>query len=655
MRRAAVVAYGAVSAAGRGAAALAEPTAPRATVALRTCSELFPDHGAVGLAAEGTSGPGRSAALLATAYADCLEALHAVWPAARSLRIGLALGTSAGGMEVEEALFGAVAGAGPFPSRSSGYAGPVADLVREVGHGPCSLVLGGCAASNVALALGRLWLAEDRCDVALVGGFDALAPFVAAGFAALRATSAGLPRPFRAERDGLALAEGAAVLALARERDAPRALFTVSGAGLASDAFHVTAPEPGGRGLVLAAERALAEAGASRADVALVGLHGTGTPKNDPSELAALGRVLGPRLADVPLVPHKAVLGHALGAASALELLALGTALASGLAPAAGGEGAPLAGARLDATATRLPPPAPGQALVALKLASAFGGITTAVALEPPAPPAPAAAAPRHEAPGRAAHVTAACRVRGVPDDAALAHASGVPEERLGRVDDLTRLVLAAAAALGLRAGGELLTDVGLVVGLGAATRETNARFAARLRARGPRGVEPLVFPWTSPTACAGEASRAFGLAGPLVVVGGGAHGGLEALDVAATLVRAGAASRIAVVAADEAGPIARAIGGPRTSGAVGAWVEARAEGLRLDTTCALEARASGVAPWHGDAAGAHEALLPLVAALGGGGARGADVRPPRTPTPSLSLRARSGWGVVCTATLERV
>src|SRR5207244_1220970 len=119
--------------------------------------------------------------------------------------------------------------------------------------------------------------------------------------------------------------------------------------------------------------------------------------------------------------------------------------------------------------------------------------------------------------------------------------------------DLLVRLVVAAAAKLEDRLGS--LGDAGIVVGHGLATYDTNSVYLARIREAGARRGEPRRFPYTTPNACAGECAVALRLKGPAFAVGGGPHGGIEALSVAAALVSGGVVDRMVVVAADEAGP----------------------------------------------------------------------------------------------------
>jgi 3-oxoacyl-[acyl-carrier-protein] synthase II len=461
---------------------------------------------------------------------------------------------------------------------------------------PAMLVLGACASSTLAIGLAMRCLERGPCDLVLAGGFDEVTVFVAAGFEVLRATTASPPpRPFRLGRDGMALGEGAAVLALAR--GVTRAHGFVAGFGAASDAFHLTAPDRAGSGLARAAAAALAEAG--RPTIDFVSAHATATPFNDAAEAQAIARALDGRR-DVPVHPFKAQIGHTLGAAGALELLACVDAIERGVLPAAAGEGEP----DPDAPALLLALSRAASPRVALKLSSAFGGANASLVVA--AAPGPARAV-------RPVFVHAVVHVAREPELEQLAAATRSRPDRLARADALVRLALAAVS--GLRDASGPLEGAGIVAGSAFATVETNALFAAGIRARGARLAEPRRFPYTSPNAVAGECSIAFGLSGPSFTVGGGPHAGLEALAAAALLVGAGDAERVVVVAVDEAGPSVRAFGGGSiVSGAVALLLSASSERARARVGEWSLGRASGRS---GPATPpGHLALLPALHAL---------------------------------------
>jgi 3-oxoacyl-[acyl-carrier-protein] synthase II len=609
-----IVAFGAVSALGEGRfAAPAGDVGAAARVAIARDEELTRAGLARPFAARAAciGREDRATTLLAKALASCTVGLDGVRPGWKAERIGVVLGTSAGGMRaVEDALAAVARGDRVVDVEAATYFGPLARAVRRLGRpvDPCVLVLGACASATMAIGLGVRWLERDACDLVLAGGFDEVTVFVAAGFESLRAVTASPPpRPFRLGRDGMALGEGAGVLALARAaptsaRVTPAAFSSViRGFAAASDAVHLTAPDRDGGGLARAIGAALDEAGGPEID--LVSAHATATPFNDAAESRALARALGTeRALETVVHPFKAQIGHALGAAGVLELLATADALERGVLPAAAGDGPsdPDAPARLLARAVGASPRS------ALKISSAFGGANAALVLGPRMLEGDRGAA----RPRRSAFVHRAIAVDEEPLVDDLAASTRTAVDRLVRADPLVRLALAAVVRLEAVCGS--LGGAGVIVGSALATLETNALFAARIRERGALAAEPRRFPYTSPNAVAGQCSMAFGLTGPSFTVGGGMHAALEALAVAAVLVEGGDAERIVVVAVDDVGPTSALLGGASLrSGAVAVLVSSAPEGARARVG-AIELRRGAAVD--GPLAAGHLALRPLLA-----------------------------------------
>jgi 3-oxoacyl-[acyl-carrier-protein] synthase II len=166
-------------------------------------------------------------------------------------------------------------------------------------------------------------------DAVVSGGSEAaLTAFGVASFATMQALSpTGISRPFDARRDGFVMGEGAGVLVL-EEADAAQArgatiLGEVAGYGSTSDAYHLTAPEPGGGPAACAIELALRDADLEPTEIDYVNAHGTSTQLNDAAETAALKRALGTEQAKrIPVSSTKSTIGHTLGAAGAVEAVA---------------------------------------------------------------------------------------------------------------------------------------------------------------------------------------------------------------------------------------------------------------------------------------------------------------------------------------------
>jgi len=188
--------------------------------------------------------------------------------------------------------------------------------------GPREAIATACAAGNYAIGAAVLALQQGRAPWALAGGVEPFSKLAMVGFARSRAMANGDCRPFDARRTGMMLGEGSAMLVLERLDDAlarrTTPLAEVRGLGLSSDAHHPTAPRPDGRCMRRAMCAALAESGVTPADVDWVNVHGTGTRASDAAE----GRALREVFDGVPmpvLSGSKGALGHALGAASAIE------------------------------------------------------------------------------------------------------------------------------------------------------------------------------------------------------------------------------------------------------------------------------------------------------------------------------------------------
>jgi 3-oxoacyl-[acyl-carrier-protein] synthase II len=245
---------------------------------------------------------------------------------------GVFFGSSTGGMWESERYYAHLLGRADGRPRlawvaSQQYNGPGDAVARwaEV-EGPVETLSSACTSGALAIAAAADSLREGEVEMALAGGSDSLCQLTYAGFNSLRAVDAEPCRPFRAERAGMSLGEGAAVLVLetlahARARGARPLAELLAGAS-SCDAHHMTAPAPDGRGAVDAGRRALAEAGIAPDEVDFVNAHGTGTPLNDAAEWEAIRALLGERAGTVPVTAPKGSVGHLLGAAGALEAVA---------------------------------------------------------------------------------------------------------------------------------------------------------------------------------------------------------------------------------------------------------------------------------------------------------------------------------------------
>ncbi|WP_395157083.1 beta-ketoacyl-[acyl-carrier-protein] synthase family protein [Ilumatobacter sp.] len=204
---------------------------------------------------------------------------------------------------------------------------PGASISMRYGlRGQSETIVTACAAGSHAINYAARLIKWGILDAAVTGGSEAAGtPTGIAGFANMTALStAGISRPFDADRDGFVMGEGSAVFILeewsAAEARGANIIGEILGGASNADAHHITAPAPGGVGAIACIKQALAESGLLPADIKQVNAHGTSTPLNDAAEAAALSHVFGDR--GVPVVSTKGITGHALGAAGALEAAA---------------------------------------------------------------------------------------------------------------------------------------------------------------------------------------------------------------------------------------------------------------------------------------------------------------------------------------------
>ena len=254
-------------------------------------------------------------------------------------RVGVFLGTSTSGiLETELAYRRRDPASGALPAdfryRGAHNTFSLAAFVREALRlsGPAVVVSSACSSSAKVFASARRAIEAGLIDAALVGGVDSLCLTTLYGFHSLQLVSRVPCRPFDVERDGISIGEAAAFALLERpgtSLDGNAVLLL--GAGESSDAYHMSAPHPEGRGARAAMLKALEAAALEPCDIQYLNLHGTGTPSNDEAEARAVAAVLGPA---VPASSTKGATGHTLGAAGALEAVICALALRHGLMPA---------------------------------------------------------------------------------------------------------------------------------------------------------------------------------------------------------------------------------------------------------------------------------------------------------------------------------
>lgn len=232
-------------------------------------------------------------------------------------RIGIVIGTSTSGIAEGEQAYAQRKASGHWPNhydyRQQEISGPALFLARHLDlTGPAFVIATACSSSAKAFASARRLLRADLCDAVIVGGADSLCGLTAAGFHALESVAKARCNPFSRNRDGINIGEAAVLFLMTRE-GAPVGL---TGLGESSDAHHVSAPDPTGRGAIAAIAAALTDAGRRPEEITYINLHGTATPLNDSMEAQAVHGVFG---AATPCSSTKSLTGHTLGAAGALE------------------------------------------------------------------------------------------------------------------------------------------------------------------------------------------------------------------------------------------------------------------------------------------------------------------------------------------------
>lgn len=249
-------------------------------------------------------------------------------------------------------------------------------------RGPCLMIPTACAAGNYAIGYGFDLIRSGRADLMLAGGADAFSRITYMGFARLGAIAPERCQPFDKNRKGMVPGEGAAVLVLEPLEKALRRsahiYAEVLGYGLSCDAHHMTAAHPEGDGAVRAMTTALAESGLSLDRVDYISAHGTGTPTNDRVESIAVKRLFGALAEKVPISSIKSMIGHTMGAASAIEAAACALALDTGVIPPTMNYEEPDPDCALDYVPNRARLTHPR---VALNNAYAFGGNNASLCL----------------------------------------------------------------------------------------------------------------------------------------------------------------------------------------------------------------------------------------------------------------------------------
>lgn len=253
----------------------------------------------------------RTNQLLCAAYQQIESTFSSMREQVPDHRIAIVIGTSTSGIEETEKAMNAASHAIPYDQQNLGN--PAEALAQWSGiTGPCYGISTACTSGAKALASGRRLLRSGLCDLVLAGGVDSLCKLTLNGFQSLDAVSRDFCLPFSENRSGINIGEGAALFVMSREESS----ICLSGVGESSDAHHISAPDPEGKGAKLAMKKALDDAKLCAEDIDYLNLHGTATEQNDRMEALAVYDSFGTGLA---CSSTKGYTGHTLGAAGAIE------------------------------------------------------------------------------------------------------------------------------------------------------------------------------------------------------------------------------------------------------------------------------------------------------------------------------------------------
>ena len=259
----------------------------------------------------------RNNALLLSALNQIRPAVDAALLRYGASRIGVVLGTSTSGIGEAQTAIALYQQTGRLPvhfdlaqQELGSPAAALSGLLKLAG--PALVISTACSSSAKAIASAARLLQSGQCDMVICGGVDSLCDFTVAGFTALDSVSEARCQPMSINRNGINIGEGAALFMMSME-PGPVSLL---GWGESSDAWHISAPDPAGKGAVTAMQQALERAKLVPEQIGYINLHGTATVQNDLMESLAVSQLFGPH---TPCSSTKPLTGHTLGASGAIE------------------------------------------------------------------------------------------------------------------------------------------------------------------------------------------------------------------------------------------------------------------------------------------------------------------------------------------------
>jgi nodulation protein E len=402
MRRVAITGMGAICALGRNTAGFAEALRQGrpgiAAIESTDCSQLRFQNGAEvkGFSHQPYFDDRRADFMDRFAQFAVIAAREAVadagisWTPALRENAAIITGSCVGGQSTEDIGFQEVYKLGhnrvhPLTIPKTMANAGASHISMEFGvTGPSFTISTACSSAGHAIGQAYWMVRTGSTDLAIAGGSEAPFSFgILKAWEAMRVVSPETCRPFSKDRRGMILGEGAAMLVLepleaARARGA-RIHAEIVGFGMSADACHIT--QPSADGAARAMRAALRDAGLEPEQIGYINAHGTATPANDPTEVAAIRSVFGPHAERLAISSTKSMHGHALGAAAALECLATALALRDGVLPPTANFNEPDPQCDLDVIPNHA---RRAQVEYALSNSFAFGGLNAVLALRRP-------------------------------------------------------------------------------------------------------------------------------------------------------------------------------------------------------------------------------------------------------------------------------
>lgn len=266
-------------------------------------------------------------------------------------RIGVIIGTGIGGIETLHSQYISLFAKGPsrispffIPMMIGNMAAGQASITFGL-QGPSSCVVTACATGTNSIGDAFRAIQYGEADVMVAGGTEAcISPAAVAGFCAMKAMATNYndapeksSRPFEKDRNGFVMGEGAGIVILENLEHAlargAHIYAEVAGYGTNSDAYHITAPAPGGVQQAKCMQRAIKDAGMKPEDIDYINAHGTSTPMNDKGETMAIKDTFGKHAYELAVSSIKSMTGHLLGAAGGVECIATALTIETGMIP----------------------------------------------------------------------------------------------------------------------------------------------------------------------------------------------------------------------------------------------------------------------------------------------------------------------------------